>query len=182
MKRGKKERGAYDITVRYLILALLSLSGFKILYSIFAPLTFYPLVFILRLFYNVDVVGNKLFIGQNIIEISGACIAVSAYYLLAVLNLITRGITAKKRIRMFIFHSMLILVPNILRIILLTAMKINDSAAFDVVHKIVWYFIGTVYIVIIWFVGVYNLKIKSVPFYSDFIYVKNNIRNPKKRH
>ncbi len=181
MKRGKKERGVYEIAARYLIIVLLSLGGFKILYFIFAPLTFYPLVFILRLFYNVGVVGNKLFIGQNIIEISGACIAVSAYYLLALLNITTRGIKIKNRVKMFLFHSVLILVPNILRIILLTALKVNGSAAFDLVHKVIWYFIGTVYIVLIWFAGVYTLKIKSMPFYSDFIYMKSTIKRPKKR-
>ncbi len=178
-KRGrKKDDGIRDIIIRYSLLALLSIGSLKLFYAIFTPLTFYPLLFILRFIYDVGSVGNTLFIEQYSIEIIGACVAASAYYLLAALNLTTREIKAGSRIRLFIFNAILILIPNILRIIVLIAMKVNNIGAFDVVHKIFWYFIGTVYVVLVWFAGTRALRIKSVPFYSDFAYVRGAIKKP----
>ena len=67
-----------------------------------------------------------------------------------------------------------LLVMNILRIVLLIFLFIYGFAYFDAAHKFFWYFMSTLFVVVIWFAEVRMFKIKEIPFYSDlkFLYKK----------
>jgi exosortase/archaeosortase family protein len=175
MKRGNE---ILDIFARYLILILAAVPNLWLFYLIFTPLTVYPVHWLLGIFYNTSVLSdNIIFINQSIpIELIGACIAGSAYYLLLILNLTTREIVLKKRIRMLLFAFGAFLAVNILRIFLLSLMVISGSNFFDITHKIFWYSLSTIFVVAIWFAEVKIFKIKAIPFYSDIKFLYKRIK------
>ncbi len=167
-----------NIIVRYLILALIAISGFDLFYFFFLPLTEYPVFYLLSFFYDPVILGKAIFVANKSIEIVGACVAGSAYYFLFILNLSTPNIKILKRLKMLFFACMVFLVINILRIFVLSIMYINDSQFFDFTHKLFWYLGSTIFIVIIWFMQVKKNKILSIPCYSDlkFIYGKSSLK------
>lgn len=155
-----------DLIIRYGILLCLGLNSLYILYYFFTPLTIYPVYFILSLFYSVSISGTTLLIDQTKIELIKACIAGSAFYLLIMLNLSTK-IDFKKRLFSLIYSLSALLVLNIIRILVLSAMLVDNYAFFDITHKIFWYFLSTIFVVIVWFSEVKLFKIKNIPAYSD---------------
>jgi len=167
------------ILIRYIVALLISLIAFFIpLFSfIFKPLTVWPTVFFLRAFY--DVVFNNLTSivvhGHNILFVE-ACIAGSAYFLLLILNLLTRGINLKKRIFIFVFGALLLLVMNILRLLVLIPLIVEEKIIFELIHKVFWYGISTGYVIIIWILSVFIFKIKNIPFISDIQFILKSIR------
>ena len=161
-----------DISLRYAILILLALPGFAIFYFVFAPLTIYPIYFLLGLFFDVSLMGDIIFINEIPIELIGACIAGSAYYLLSILNLSTPKIKLQKRIKILHLSFGVFLILNILRIFFLSLVFMSGSALFDITHKLFWYIGSILFVVGIWFAEVKLFKIKEIPFYSDikFLY------------
>lgn len=165
-KINKKE--ALNIVFRYIVLLIIGLIGIKLLYLIFAPLTIYPVFFVLKLFYSQTILeGAKLTIGNKILNIIPACIAASAYYLLFILNLST-PMSAKTRAKSIVLAIFSFLFLNILRIIIFSALFIAGYSYFDLAHKLFWYFGSTLLVAAIWFANVYLFKIKSIPIYTDF--------------
>ena len=164
----KVHKNFMEIFVRYFILLLVSLNSLWIFYFIFTILTIYPVFLILRFFFNAILVSNVIIINNKIpIELIQACIAGSAYYLLLILNLSTPGIKIKKRITMIFFAFASLLVINILRIVILSAILLQNFLVFVTAHQFVWYFMSTIFIILIWFSEVKIFKIKEIPFYSD---------------
>ena len=161
-----------DIIIRYLILILLALPGFAIFYFVFAPLTIYPVYFLLNLFFDVSLMQDIVLINEIPIELIGACIAGSAYYLLSILNLSTPKIKLQKRIKILFLSFGVLLILNILRIFFLSLVFISGSSSFDIAHKLFWYTGSIIFVVGIWFAEVKLFKIKEIPFYSDikFLY------------
>lgn len=161
-----------DIIIRYLILILLALPGFAIFYFVFAPLTIYPVYFLLNLFFDVSLMQDIILVGEIPIELIGACIAGSAYYLLSILNLSTPKIKLQKRVKMIFLSFGVLLILNILRIFFLSLVFISGSSSFDIAHKLFWYTGSIIFVVGIWFAEVKLFKIKEIPFYSDikFLY------------
>ena len=159
---------------RYLLLILIALPGAWIFYKIFTPLTFYPIYFITGLFYDVAITSRISFIVSNSvpIELIGACIAGSAYYLLFILNLSTPGMKMKNRLSAIFFSVAVFLALNIIRIVILIFLAVTGSSYFDVTHLLFWYGLSTIIVVAIWFTEVKLFKIKETPFYSDlkFLY------------
>jgi exosortase/archaeosortase family protein len=174
MKRvkNKKEFNSYDLIVRYSILIFLGIF-IGVFYKIFAPLTIYPVYFILNLFYPVYLLSNILMVNSTIIEIISACIASSAYYLFVILNLSTTDIETKKRIKMLLIAFLSFLILNILRIVFLSILYVSGSSWFDFTHELFWYLISVVFVVGIWFAQVKYYKIKTIPFYSDLKVIYN---------
>jgi len=166
------------IILRYLLLVLVSVPGLSLFYYVFLPLTIYPVYWALGLSYNVIMLNNTLFIQTKIIEIIGAWVAGSAYYFLLILNLITPKIETKKRIKLLLFTFGTFFIINLLRIYLLGIMYIEGSQFFDIAHKLFWYLGSTLFVVIIWFTGVWIFKIKEIPFASDlkYIYGKSSLK------
>jgi len=164
-----------DILIRYLILILIAFPGLWIFYFIFTPLTLYSVYFLLNLFYETLIITNIIVVNETAIELIGACIAGSAYYLLLILNLSVPKIKLQKRVKMILFAFCIFLVINILRIFLLSLMSISVSPLFEATHKILWYSISTLFVVGIWFFEVKLFKINQIPFYSDikFLFKKS---------
>ena len=110
---------------------------------------------------------------QSLISIVDACIAPSAYYFLIAINLITKDISVLKRIMMILFSFTSFLILNIARIIFLAVLYANSFSFFDLTHKIFWYGLSAVFVVFIWLLTVKVFRVKTIPFYSDFKYIKS---------
>ena len=173
------KREYYNIIIRYLILILIALPNLYLFYLIFTPLTVYPVYFLLNLFWEVSLQSNILFISDFSIEIIGACIAGSAYYLLLILNLSIPKIDIKKRLRMIFFAFSSLLVLNILRIFLLVSLLLINPHLFDITHKLFWYFISIIFVIGIWFAEVGIFKLKQIPIYSDIKFLMKQINKSK---
>lgn len=185
----KKEvllNSAKEIITRYAILLAIPFISFlffknflSLFYVVFRPLTIWPITFILKFFYPITSIGTYLIVGNFSLEIIDACIAGSAYFLLLILNLTTPSIKWKTRAKLFIFDSLLLLLMNIARIVILTVMAINASFAFDITHKLFWYGISTIYVIFIWLISVWIFKIKKIPLYSDIKFLISSIAKKK---
>ncbi len=177
-KKGRKsDKRVYGLIIRYAIAVLLSINSLFIFYYIFKPLTFFPAVSILKIIYPAKAFGIERLIiqGKEIVFIN-SCVAASAYYLFAVLNLTTFGIGFKKRIKIFVINSVALLIMNIIRIIILAVVLVNISSIFDATHFIFWNFLGTIFVVGIWILTAKIYKIKYIPVFSDIIFIKNQIK------
>jgi len=171
----------FDLCLRYITLIVLGLLFMKIFYLIFYPLTVYPTQAILSIFFNVSKAGHTIYANGIPIEIIGACVAGSAYYLFLILNLATPNIEIKKRSIVLLLSFAVFLIINIIRIVLLASMSIADSPLFDFTHFVFWYFLSTIFIVLIWFYEVKKFKIKGIPFYSDIKTIFNNSSLKKRK-
>lgn len=155
-------RYVFGIFVSFLVLT------FSIFSLIFKPLTIWPVFLILKLFYVVSLNGMiRMTVAGHEILFIDACIASSAFLLLFLFNILTRDIFLKKRILIFLFDCILLLVLNILRLVILIILLVNNSAAFDLTHKVFWYVLSIVFVVAIWFFSARFFRIRTVPFYSD---------------
>ena len=177
-----EKNSIFNLILRYLILIAVSIPSLWLFYTIFTPLTVYPVYWILGIFYNALIASGHIIILNNTfpIELIPACIAGSAYYLLLILNLSTREIAFGKRIKMLLWAFGSFLVLNILRIILLSSMAFSGSNFFTITHILFWYAISTIFVVLIWFLEVKAFKIKEIPFYSDIIFLYKKTQSRKK--
>lgn len=161
-----------DIAARYLLLLVAAANNLWIFYFLFTSATIQASAFLLRFFYPVEVYGSAILVESGIISMVKACIAGAAYYLLLILNLTTRKIKFRKRILIFLFDALLFFVLNTARIFILVVMQAKNLAVFDITHKIFWYGISTIYVVLIWILTVKIFSIKEIPVYSDFAFLK----------
>jgi len=171
---NKIKRRFLDVFARYFILILVAMPNLYLFYLMFTPLTFYPVYFLLNLFFGASLIGGVILSGQIPIELINACIAGSAYYLLLILNLSIPNIKIRKRIKMVLFAFAFLLVINILRIFLLSTLLINGSVFFDLTHKIFWYLFSMLFVVGIWLFEIKIFKIKEIPVYSDLKFLWKN--------
>ena len=176
----KEVKSILDILLRYSILILIGIFGIGIFYFLFLPLTIYPVFFLLKIFFNPTLVYNTILINSFQIEIIEACVAGSAYYLLLILNLSTRGIKLEKRIKMLLFSFLLFLIVNVLRTFLLSILFVSGVSFFDVAHKLFWYVGSVVFVVGIWFFSVKMFKAREIPFYSDALSLLKSGKKIKK--
>lgn len=160
-----------DMILRYAILIIFALPNLHLFYFVFTPLTLYPVYFLLKIFYYPFLKGTTILIGEFSIELIGACIAGSAYYLLLILNLSIPKIKLQKRLKMIALAFTVFLIINILRIFIFSLVFMSGSPWFDITHKLFWYIGSTIFVVGIWFAEVKLFKIKEIPFYSDIKYI-----------
>jgi len=163
-------RKPLGVIARYLFLLLASLF-LPLFYSVLLSLTILPVYFILSLFYPVQLIANVLLINESIIEITDACLAGSAFYLLLVLVFSTYGIGLKKRVFILLFDSFLLLLINIVRITVFSIAFASNFIYFNAFHNFFWYFLSTVFVILIWLLTIRLFKIKHIPFYSDILYL-----------
>ena len=177
MKKFKKDSAnILDILSRYFILVLVSIPNLWLFYFIFTSLTIYPVYFLTNLFFeDVSLFGEIMIVNGVAVEFIRACIAGSAYYLLLILNLSTPKINLKKRILMISISFAVLLIINIIRIFVLILVFFYGFSFFDITHKFFWYFMSTIFVIIIWFAEVKYFKIKEIPFYSDIKYLYKKI-------
>jgi exosortase/archaeosortase family protein len=162
------------LILRYILAIILALC-LPLFYIILKPITIYPIFLITQILYNSSLQGIILTINSHSIEFVNACIAGSAYLLLFILNLVT-PMNYKKRIYMFLFGFFLFLLFNLARILILIILLMNNMATFDITHKITWYGISTLFVVLIWFINIRIFKIKRIPIYSDIRFILNQKR------
>ena len=172
------KQNPYTILLRYAIILALGLGNLILFYKVFSPLTIFPTYYLLNLLLgNVQLIDNSIILGSYTIEIIRACVAPTAYYLLLALNL-TTPMNTKKRIHSILFSFTLLLAINIIRIVILSLMFVNQNTAFDFTHKLLWYGLSTIFVAGIWFITIYQYKIKEIPLYSDFLIFKKIIAHP----
>lgn len=165
-----------DILIRY-VLAGLSLFSIPLFYLIFKPLTVWLVWFFLGIFYPVSINGNFLIFNQASVEIIDACIAGSAYFLLLILNLLTREIKILKRISIFLFCFLSLFLLNVIRLLILIPLFLNNSVWFDLTHKIFWFGLSVVFVALIWFLAIRIFRISKVPVYSDVAFIWSKMKN-----
>lgn len=179
----ERKRESMEILLRYfvgVVVAILAVSV-SVFYFIFKPLTVWPVYAILKIFYDIKLVRiSSIVVAGHEIEFIDACIAGSAYLLLFLLNIMTREISLKKRIFIFLFDCIVLLLINVLRLVILIAMLVDNSVAFDLTHKIFWHVMSTIFVIAIWFFSVWLFKLKAIPFYSDVKFILEK-RESKKR-
>jgi exosortase/archaeosortase family protein len=155
---------------RYFALMLLASFNLWVFYSVFTPLTIYPVHFILSLIYPSAILvieKSSIVIGKNAIELISACIAGAAYYLLFILNF-TTPMSLKTRLKSLIFLIVSFWLLNIMRITVFSLLFFGGyDSYFDMAHKLVWYFGSTVFVVLLWFANVKLFNLFSIPVYSD---------------
>jgi exosortase/archaeosortase family protein len=168
----------YSIISRYILLIITALPNFWIFYFIFTPLTIYPVYFILNLIFGATLSENVIFLGNYPapIEIIGACVAGSAYYLLLIFNLSIPNIKFYTRIKMICFAFFSFLLINVTRIVILSLIFVFKPSIFDISHKLSWYIGSIVLVVGIWFMEVKKFNIKEIPFYSDVKSITKQLR------
>jgi len=181
-QRQKRQKfNLVDLVARYAIALALSINSLFIFYYIFRPLTFYPVLFVLKLFYSAALSGLRFLIVNGYeISLVDACVAGSAYYMLTILNLTTRGITFSKRIKIFLFDAASLLALNILRIVILAILFVESSALFDVMHFVFWHVVSISFVIFIWLFTIKIYKIKTIPIWSDIVHLKSFMKKGKR--
>jgi len=177
----ERDKSLLDIFLRYAILILVGALGLEFFQFFFTLLTVYPVYFLLKPFFNVLLSGSTISLSGFPIEIIGACVAGSAYYLLLILNLSTKGIKVKKRIGILLFSFSSLLVINILRIFFLSIIYVNGTSFFDLAHRLFWYLGSTLFVVGIWFLSVKIFKVKEIPIYSDVVHLLHSGKESGKK-
>lgn len=175
-----------DLLIRYALLILIAIPNITLFYFIFYPLTIYP-SFLLLAFFSKGalLIENVIILDGIAIELIPACLALSAYFLLTILNLATK-MEIKKRIKSIIFSFAALLILNILRIFSLSLIYLKDPSIFDFTHLTTWYLLSVVFVVGIWFLTIKIFKIKGIPFFDDlkYLYTKSSLskkHKPKKK-
>ena len=163
----KKE---YAFILRIIIAFLIP---YSLLSYLITPLTMYLSYFILKLFVeNVSVFPPFILINETVVKFIPACAAISAYYLLMLLVLLTMGIRPLVRLKMFLIGSLLILLINTFRIVLLlTILSYYNYNLFESVHMLFWMLVGSFFVALIWIFLVKKYNVKTVPIFSDLNYL-----------
>jgi len=169
MRDKKGLFGFSEIIVRYLIIFILGLGNLYIFYAILTPLTLFGVGTLLGLFSNVSLLIDGFVYDGVFFELVSACVGGSAFYLLLILIMSSRNIVWLKRIKMILFAFLLLYIFNVLRIVFMATLINSDY--FVVFHLGLWYFVSTIFVVLIWFLTVWLFRIKSIPVYSDLMYV-----------
>jgi len=170
--KKQKDYSIISFVIRYFLLLVLGLGNLYIFYTLFTPITINAVSFLLNFFYDVVLRDNLIYLNENIsIGIINACVAGSAYYLLTILNLSVPNLKVKTRLYAIFYSFGFFYIINVLRIVLFAVLFKNNFSWFDLAHEFSWYFLSTLFVVIIWFSEVKLFKIKEIPIYSDIKYL-----------
>ena len=163
----KKE---YDFILRIIIAFLIP---YSLLSYLITPLTMYLSYFVLKLFgESIIVFPPFILINEVVVKFIPACAAISAYYLLMLLVLLTMGIKPLVRLKMFLIGSLLILLINTFRIVLLLVILSHyNYNLFESVHMLFWMLIGSFFVALIWILLIKKYNVKTVPIFSDLNYL-----------
>jgi exosortase/archaeosortase family protein len=165
------------LTTRY-ILAILIGIFYSIYYTIFKPITLWISFSLIKfLDSSAILINNQIYTTSHILTFIDACVAATAYLLLTILILITRGISWKRRLYMFIFGSILILAFNLVRIEILFYFLLNFKYnIFENLHMIIWKFLSTIYVFFVWIYLTKYFRVRQIPIYSDYKYLIKRIK------
>jgi len=175
-KQSKKILGLF---ARYIAVLLIGLGNLYVVYKVLTPLTIYVLNAILSIFTETVLKGNMIETYRFLIEIVPACVAGSAFYLLLLLIMLTADIKPEVRTKAIISAFGMLFALNMLRILILV--PIVTTPYFETAHWIFWHLISTIFVVGVWFIIIKLYKIKAIPIYSDFKYLKSLIKFKKSK-
>ena len=147
--------------------------GFNVFYGLFSWITVGLSYFVVGIFHSGVLEGNTLLVSGEIIEFVPACIAASAYLLLGLLILLTRGISFLKGVLLFVVGSLLILVGNVVRIEILVSFLLSGVNYFETLHLLFWKILSSVYVVLVWVFLSWLFKVKEIPVYGDLKYLRD---------
>jgi len=165
-----------SLIIRLILALIIALIGNKLFYFVLFKPTFY-FSYILLLKYNPVILNTSFLINGYNLNFVPACLALSAYSLLAVLILLTKDISIKKSIKIFITGSLVIFTVNIIRIFILALILIElDIKLFNNLHLFLWQILSTLFVVILWVYLTKLYKVKTIPVYSDFKELSNKIK------
>ncbi len=152
-----------------LILMITPLIGLNIFNFLLKDITLYLTYMSMKAFgYGIIIQGDLIIIGEYTLKFITACTATSAYYLLAVLILLTKDISLKKGIKTFFVGALLILLMNLVRIdILLVVLVEKGINMFESLHIVFWEVISSLYVGGLWIFLIKKFRIKTIPVLSD---------------
>lgn len=174
MNADKDVISIFDLLFRYLFIVLIGLGNLYLFYLVLTPLTLWGGGFLLNIFYDAVVSDSGFFVNGVFFELVSACVGGAAFYLLFILVMSSRGIDYVKRLKMIGVSFLLLYIFNVLRIGLMV--YINGAFYFYFVHWFFWYFISTLFVVLLWFWMAWLFKVKSIPVYSDFLFLLRSVR------
>ncbi len=159
-----------DLFVRILIAVSLLVIPVNIFYFLFSNITLWgSLPFLYLLGYSIKANSHTLLVNNQSLGFVPACVATSAYYLLALLVLLTKDVRLKTRFYLLFSGAFLVFLMNVVRIDILLYVLIEFGENwFDKVHILFWHFVSSVYVAAVWIFLAYRFKIRSIPVYSDF--------------
>ena len=159
------------------VLALLILFSYKLFYSILIPITLYTSFYLLKMLnYGVNLQETAIVTDSHILTFIPACTALSAYILLGLLILLTKGIKLKTGFKMLLLGSLMIFTANIIRIDSLIIVLINGGKNyFETLHLFIWKILSSIFVAFVWIFLIKRYKIKSVPIISDIKYLRKTV-------
>lgn len=176
-----KKDGYLKSLVLRVTAAFAVLIGYPLFYMIIAPLTLHVSYFFFNIFVPSALIGTKIMTLTDSFEFIPACVATSAYILLALLVFLTKDISWNEQLQMIIYGWLAILAFNILRIELLLLTYLRFETAFETLHLFVWKFMSTAFVVLLW-LGLARLyKVKAIPVYSDLRHIISMIKPSRKK-
>ena len=173
-----------SIIIRYSLLLLLGLGSLWFLNLIITPLTIGLTYYILGLLVSSSLSGvsiNLLFSDSSLtIILVDACIAVSAYYLLIILNLST-PMGSKKHVKSLSFTLLAFYLFNVLRIVIFSLILHVNFNLFVSLHLFFWYIMSFLVVSGLWFLTVKLFSIDNIPFFDDIKLLFSAIHSKKRK-
>lgn len=156
-----------SILIRYSFALLVALSSG--VFSFFLlPATLYTVYFFLGFFYDPLLIEGNIQLSEVLFVFIPACAATLAYILLLELLLLTRGVSFRKGLEMFLFGAALIFILNIFRIFFLIFVYVEyGKNYFDIIHIFFWQFVSVFFFFAVWIFLVERYHIKNIPVWSD---------------
>jgi exosortase/archaeosortase family protein len=165
---------------RYIFIGLIGLGNLYIFYKILTPLTVFFVGIILSLFMDFNASGIIFAFEYFNIAIVKACVAGSAFYLLTFLVFSTAEIRPLRRFFALATALIMLFVLNVGRIVFLT--MIAGKSYFEAVHWTLWNLVSIFFVVAIWFFVAWVYKIKTIPAYSDILFLKSLTETKRKKN
>jgi len=168
----------FSVILRYSLLLLFVLTN---IFSFFIPIATLKAVFyILMIFSEPSLFNSTINFNGYFFELAPACIALSAYYLLLILNFST-PMSFRKRVYSLLFSFSLLFAINIARIVILLLIFTASENLFYRIHFITWFFLSSLVVFLIWIFTIRIFKIKEIPVYSDIKFLAKATK-PLNRH
>ena len=172
-KRIASKNPGFFMFLRYMLLFLLVLTN---IFSFVLPqATIKSSFYIISLFTHAALTNSTITFQNHVIEIIPACVALSAYYLLLILNLST-PMPIKKRAYSLILSFALLFLVNILRIVIFSFLFVSSTVLFTTLHFITWIFLSSIIVFLVWYAGIKVFDIREIPVYSDLNFLIRQIR------
>ncbi|MFH1456300.1 MAG: pacearchaeosortase [archaeon] len=167
----------HKLVVRIGLLVLVGIL-FPYIYYMLNPLTLHVSYYILRLFSEATLLNSSIIIEGITLNFIDACSAGAAFLLLAILVLLTKALSFKKMLKMFVMGSVLIFLMNIVRIEFLILILTNYGLnLFDKIHMVFWRILSTIFVALVWIFMDKYFKLRTIPIYSDIKYLIKMIKN-----